>query len=89
MNYIPYIIAYGIIATYMVFALGVFFVLRRKTRLGYALLAATLLWGIIPAFISGSIYGVVDAVVGTVFFISLVAWFASKYELVKRVKNKP
>jgi hypothetical protein len=81
------LILYGMIATYVLDALGIFFVLRQRTRLGYGLLASTALWGIIPAIAAGSVPGIISATLSTAFFIALVAWFASKYALIKKNKQ--
>jgi ABC-type Mn2+/Zn2+ transport system permease subunit len=81
------LILYGTIAAYVLDVLGIFFVLRQRTRLGYGLLALTALWGIIPALMMGSIPSAISATLSTAFFIALVAWFASKYALVKKSKQ--
>ena len=81
------LILYSMIATYVLYAFGIFFVLRQRIRLGYGLLALTVLWGIIPAIAAGSFPGVISAMLSTAFFIALVAWFASKYTLIKKSKQ--
>ncbi len=81
------LILYSIVATYVLYAFGIFFVLRQRIRLGYGLLALTALWGIIPAIAAGSFPGVISATLSTAFFIALVAWFASKYTLAKKNKQ--
>jgi len=71
------------VVSYIPLVLGVFYVLRHKSKLGYGLLLAAFGYEIIVTIARGSVFAGVNAIFGAVIFTSVLAWFAYFYELKK------